>query len=100
MMCFEKVTLAVMLRTVRGGQGQNRETGGYCRNTDKMVAETSALYLGFSPGHLEGWSVINRDEGRKRRSRFWRAAQKSGLGIMSLKYLLDGRCLSIETAVG
>lgn len=59
MTCFGKGTLAVMLRTARGGQGQNRETGGYCRNTDKMAAETSALYLGFGPGHLEGWGFIN-----------------------------------------
>lgn len=65
MTCFEKVTLAVMLGTARGGQGQNRETGGYRRNTDKMAAETSALYLGFGPGPLEGWISLTEMKGER-----------------------------------
>ena len=47
MTCFEKVTLAVLLRVEQGGQGQNRETEGYCRNTDKMAAETRTFYWGL-----------------------------------------------------
>lgn len=58
MACFEKVTLAVLLRVEQGGQGQNRDRRPLQEYRQNGGRDQSVL-LGFGPGHLEGCSFIN-----------------------------------------